>query len=157
MNAKTLSAAAADSLRGYWEQAESYQRFLYAAGTLLVLSAVFHAVVLVATGGTLEGDVSWRKPILFGESFGLTCISIAWFLTFLPKRAWLGWSLAVALGLANSGEVVWVSLQQWRGVASHFNNSSAFDSLAFGAAGVLILITGIVILAVTAQIGRAHV
>lgn len=149
MNAKTVSAAAADSLRGYWEQAESYQRFLYAAGTLLVLSAVFHAVVLVVTGGTLEGDVSWRKPILFGESFGLTCISIAWILTFLPRRGWLGWPLAGALGLANSGEVFWVSLQQWRGVASHFNNSTAFDSTAFAAAGVLILIAAVVLLAVT--------
>jgi hypothetical protein len=137
------------SLRGYWIEAQGYQKFLYGVGALLVLSAVFHTGVMLATGGSLEGDVSWRKPITFGESFGLTAISIAWIMTFLPKMRLLGWALALALGFANFGEVAWVSLQQWRGVPSHFNNSTPFDAGLFALAGVLILFTGIVILVVT--------
>jgi hypothetical protein len=137
------------SLRGYRVEAQGYQKFLYGVGALLVLSAVFHTGVMLATGGSLEGDVSWRKPITFGESFGLTAISIAWIMTFLPKGRLLGWPLALALGLANLGEVAWVSLQQWRGVPSHFNNSTPLDAGLFALAGVLILFTGIVILAVT--------
>jgi len=139
----------AASLRGYWTQAESYQKFLYSVGFLLVASAVFHLGVLLVTRGTWQGDVSWRKPILFGESFGLTAISVAWIMTFLPKRRILGWLLAIVLGLANAEEVLWVSLQQWRGVASHFNNTTPFDAALFALAGIAILFAGGVILFVT--------
>lgn len=136
---------------GYWIEAVGYQRFLYLAGGLLLLSAAFHTVILLATGGPLTGDVSWRKPILFGEAFGLTALTVAWVMTFLPKRNGLGWILAGTLGVANVGEVFWVAMQQWRGVPSHFNNSTPFDAAAFTAAGFLISLAGIVILIVTLQ------
>ncbi len=137
------------TLRGYWKQAQSYQKFLYPAGLLLLASALFHTGALIVTGGSLQGDISWRKPILFGESFGLTCLSVGWIMTFLPKRHFLGWVLSGTLGLANVGEVFLVALQQWRGVPSHFNNSTPFDSAVFLVMGLLILFTGIVTVAVT--------
>ena len=136
-------------LRDFWRQAEDYQKFLYLIGTMLLISAVIHSVVLIATGGSLEGPVSWRKPILFAESFGLTAISVAWVLTFLPKRRVMGWVLASALGVANFGEVFLVTMQQWRGVSSHFNFETPFDSAVFTAMSVLIGFTMIVILWVT--------
>ena len=145
-----LVRAIVATLRGYWTHAESYQKFLYVIGGLLVASAVFHLAVLLVTGGSWQGSVSWRKPILFGEAFGLTCVSFAWIMTFLPKRALPGWLLAGTLGLANSGEVIWVSMQQWRGVPSHFNFETAFDAAAFNVGGGgLIFFTGVVIVAVT--------
>ncbi len=133
----------------YWKQARGYQKFLYSAGFLLLASAAFHAGVLIFTGGSVEGDISWRKPILFGESFGLTCVSVAWIMTFLPKWNVRGWLLSGTLGLANLGEVFLVALQQWRGVPSHFNNSTPFDSAVFLVMGLLILFTGIVTFAAT--------
>jgi hypothetical protein len=136
-------------LRGYWTEAQGYQKFLYSVGFVLLASAVFHAGVLVVTGGSLEGDISWRKPILFGESFGLTAIFTAWVMTFLPKRVLAGWLLSLVLGLANVYEVVWVSFQQWRGVPSHFNDTTPFDQSLFALAGISIGFTGIVILVVT--------
>jgi len=137
------------SVRGYWAQAESYQKFLYFIGFLLLVSAVFHTGVFIVTGGSLEGDISWRKPILFGESFGLTCLSVAWIMTFLPKWCVWGWLLAGALGLANFGEVFLVAMQQWRGVPSHFNSSTPFDAAVFFLMAILIMFAGIVILMVT--------
>jgi len=128
-------------LRSNWSNAEQYQRFLYCVGALLVSSAVFHAAILLISGGPVQGDISWRKPILFGESFGLTCISIAWIMNFIPKRRGFGWLLCGTLGFANFGEVLWVSVQQWRGVPSHFNIGTTFDAAAFGLAGALILLT----------------
>ena len=97
------------------------------------------------TGGSIEGDVSWRKPILFGEAFGLTSLSVAWFMTFLPKKRVRGWLLLGSLGVANFIEVFWVSLQQWRGVPSHFNFSTPFDAALFNANGVMIGFTVTVI------------
>ena len=137
------------SLRSYWNQAEGYQKCLYSIGFLLVASAAFHAGVLIVTGGSLEGDVSWRKPILFGESFGLTALSVAWVMTFLRRWRVAGWLLAGTLGLANFGEVFLVAMQQWRGVPSHFNNTTPFDEAVFVAMGFLILFSGVVIVVVT--------
>ena len=85
-NAGTLIRAMVATLRSYWSQAGGYQKFLYFTGGLLLVSVVFHTGVLIVTGGSLAGDVSWRKPILFGEAFGLNALSLAWVMTFLPKR-----------------------------------------------------------------------
>ena len=140
-NLGAVIRAMVTTLRRYWTQAEGYQKFAYAIGGLLILSAVFHTGVLVVTRGSLEGDVSWRKPILFGEAFGLTVLSVAWFMMFLPKKRVAGWLLLGVLGCANFVEVFWVSMQQWRGVPSHFNFSTAFDAALFNANGVMIGLT----------------
>jgi hypothetical protein len=136
-------------LREIWTHAESYQKFAYGVGGLLIASAVFHAGVLVLTGGSFDGPVSWRKPILFGEAFGLTLVSVAWIMTFLPRHPILGWFLMAGISLANFYEVLWVSVQQWRGVPSHFNLGTPFDSAAFLFAGRSIAVTASVILVVT--------
>lgn len=146
---RALPHAMQTTLREYWTHAESYQRFLYRVGVLLVLSAFFHAAVLLLGGGSVEGDVSWRKPILFGEAFGLTAISMAWVATFLPRWPVRGWLLLGTLGLANFGEVFLVAMQQWRGVPSHFNNNTPFDAAVFGLMGLLILLAALVIGVVT--------
>ncbi len=136
------------TLRAHWAHAEPYQKFLYFAAFLLLASSAFHLGVLIVTRGPLEGDVSWRKPILFGESFGLTALSVGGIMTFLPKWRLAGWLLAITLGLANLGEVFLVSMQQWRAVPSHFNNGTPLDAAVFLAMGLLILFTGIAILVV---------
>jgi hypothetical protein len=137
------------AVRSHWRKAAGYQHFLYIVGFVLVTSAVFHTGVLIVTGGTLDGDVSWRKPILFGEAFGFTAISVAWVMSFLLRRQVAGWLLAGALGIANLGEVLWVSVQQWRGVPSHFNDDTTLDAWLFRGAGVLIAFTASVVFTVT--------
>ena len=148
-NAGTLIRAMVATLRSYWSQAEGYQKFLYFTGGLLLVSAVFHTGVLIVTGGSLAGDVSWRKPILFGEAFGLNALSLAWVMTFLPKRRVRGWLLLGTAGLAFLGETFLIDMQQWRGVPSHFNSSTSFDAAVFSTMGVLIGFSGVVIAVVT--------
>ncbi|HEY4665957.1 MAG TPA: hypothetical protein VIH26_01515 [Anaerolineales bacterium] len=133
----------------HWDRAQSYQRLLYRVGGLLVLSAGFHFLVMIATRGLVEGSTSWRKPVLFGEAFGLTAITIGWVMTYLPKRRAIGWALAGGLAVSTSYEVVWVSVQQWRGVPSHFNYSTGFDTAAFNTAGTMIFLAALAALIVT--------
>ena len=57
-----LIRAMVATLRSYWTRAEGYQKFAYVIGVLLIGSAVFHTGVLIVTGGSFEGPVSWRKP-----------------------------------------------------------------------------------------------
>jgi len=149
LNLANLYRAVMPAVRTHWAAAMGYQRFLYRVGGLLVLSSGFHFMVMIATGGSIEGSTSWRKPILFGEAFGLTAITIGWVMTYLPMRRSLGWILAVSLAVSTTYEVLWVSVQQWRGVPSHFNYSSAFDTASFGAAGTMIGVTGLVVVVVT--------
>jgi hypothetical protein len=137
-----------DVVRAGWAGAASYQRLLYLGGVLLVASGLFHVVVLVAAGGSWEGPVSWRKPILFGLSGGLTMISLAWVMGYLPRRRLPGWLLAGLFGLLVP-EVAWVDLQQWRGVRSHFNEGSPFDAALFSITGLMIALVAIGIVVLT--------
>lgn len=125
-------------LKRYWEETDGYQKILYTTGFLLLASAIFHSVVLIISGGSLEGDVSFRKAITFGEAFGLTVCSLAWFLTFLPKKRALWWMLCGIYAIATFLEVLMVTMQVWRGVPSHFNFTSRFDAAVFGIMGLSI-------------------
>ena len=94
--------------------------------SLLLASGVFHIGVWGFLGGEWEGDVSWRKPILFGLSAGMTLASFSWlYHRILPTAR-----TRLALSLLSTSlllEVALITLQQWRGVTSHFNRSTLFD------------------------------
>jgi hypothetical protein len=111
---------------------------LVAAGIVLVASGLVHAVVWGVAGGPWEGPVTWRKPILFGISGGLTCLSLGWAWALVP---WRRFDSALATGVAAAlvVEVAAIDLQRWRGVASHFNRQTPFDSFLYDMMGVLIL------------------
>ena len=129
-----------DSLTRYWRVAEPYQRFLYWVSVLFLVSATFHSAVFVLDDRAWEGPVSWRKPLLFSLSFALVCVSLAWVMTFLPRRQRAGWLLLGSFGFASFGETALISLQAWRGTASHFNSATAFDEAIFAAMGMLIVV-----------------
>ena len=120
-------------------------RSLIACGFLLAASGIAHLVIWAVSGGPWEGPVTWRKPILFGISAGLTALSLGWVWAALPRRRGdllladlTAWCLVV--------EVALIDLQAWRGVASHFNRSTPFDSFLYDAMGVLILVvTGVTV------------
>ena len=92
-SASALVQLMAATLRGYWKQSNGYQRFLYLVGAILVASGLFHIGVVIATDGSLDGPVSWRKPIVFGLSAGVTHFSLAWVMGFLPMHRVRGWIL----------------------------------------------------------------
>jgi hypothetical protein len=107
-------------------------------GLLLGASGLAHLVIWAVVGGPWEGPVTWRKPILFGISGGLTSLSLGWAWSKLPLRWGDGW-LAATVAWALLVEVAAIDLQAWRGVASHFNRATPFDSWLYDAMGLLIL------------------
>ena len=114
-----------------WTEAAGYQRFLYAVSLLLIAAGVFHAMVYVLDPQPWAGPLGWRKPIEFGVSLGLTGLFLSWIMSWLPRRGWLGWPIALAYGLAAVVEFCAIALQAWRGVPSHFNESTTFDGAVF--------------------------
>jgi hypothetical protein len=110
---------------------------------ILVASGLLHAAIWAVTGGPWEGPVTWRKPILFGISGGLTALSTGWAWAQLPWRRGDRW-LAAATAWSLLVEVALIDLQAWRGVASHFNRSTPLDSFLYDAMGGLILFVTLV-------------
>ncbi len=121
------------------------QRMLFVVGAMLVLSGMVHVAVWLASDSSWSGAVSWRKPILFGFSAGATLISLGWVAGKLRRRRTDGVLLSL-LGLAMLAEVGLITLQQWRGVASHFNRSTSFDAtVLLGIEGLIVFVTLIIV------------
>ncbi|MFJ6987745.1 MULTISPECIES: hypothetical protein [unclassified Streptomyces] len=130
-----------------------YQRLLWWCGTALVASGAAHGVVAVIDFGPWWGPVSWRKPVLFGLSFGLLVWSVVWLLRRLPARWWT----RVPAGLvvfSSVAEVALITAQRWRGTASHFNQVTPADSAVWSVIGTLILplVLGLVLLLVAVAV-----
>jgi len=128
---------------------------LAAIGVTLVASGLVHVVVWAILGGPWEGPVTWRKPILFGISGGLTSLSLGWAWTKLPWRRGDGW-LAASTAWALLVEVALIDLQKWRGVASHFNRDTLLDSLLYDAMGALIVWVTLVAIDLMIRSFRRH-
>jgi len=120
-------------------------------GAVMLASGIAHLPVWAVLGGPWEGAVSWRKPILFGISGGLTAISLGWVWSMLPMRR-ADVPLAAATAWALFVEVFLIDLQRWRGVASHFNRDTPLDSFLFDAMGALIVAVTLVIADLTLRL-----
>jgi len=123
---------------------------------VLLASGLVHAVVWAVLGGPWEGPVTWRKPILFGISGGLTSLSAGWVWSHLPPRRGDAW-LAAATAWALFVEVLIIDLQRWRGVASHFNRTTPLDSFLYDGMGLLILFVSAVLVDLTIRLFRTTV
>ncbi len=114
-------------------------RCLIRCGTWLMAWGMLHVAVWLASGTAWQGDVSWRKPILFGLSGGITLVSMG-FLTRLlkswPVDLWIARIAAASMSL----EVALISLQQWRGVPSHFNRTTPLNHVVDLLITLLILV-----------------
>lgn len=86
---------------------------------------------------------------MFGLSFGITSVSIAYVATALRLRDIPSWLLLGALGLASVAETALITMQTWRGVPSHFNFATAFDTTVFISMGVLVAIVAGVLVVLT--------
>ena len=102
-------------------------RVAFWVGVVLCTSGLAHLLVFTLLGADWHGPLSLRKPILFGISGGLTTWSLGWLMTQLNPMKFdrlLVNSIAIALLI----EVALISMQCWRGVASHFNRLTNLDA-----------------------------
>ncbi len=124
---------------------------LVVLGAVMVASGLAHLPVWALLGGPWEGPVTWRKPILFGISGGLTSLSLGWVWSMLRRRRG-DVPLAAATAWALFVEVFLIDLQRWRGVGSHFNRDTPLDSFLFDAMGALIVAVTVVIADLTLRL-----
>lgn len=121
-------------------------RLCRVTGVLLVLSGLVHLLVFAVDGGPWDGPVSWRKPVTFGLSFGVTLIAIAWVTSYLRMERRPRTALLTVFAVDCVVEVGGITLQAWRRVPSHLNMETPFDTavsmtLAVGGAVLVGLLT----------------
>lgn len=127
-------------LRHIWDQIRPLtrqQRFFFALALLFTLSTAVHGMVAITSlieGQSWAGPVSWRKPVVFNASFALLMAAMVWVLRRLPQRRG-AWVPTITLGAFSVIEVFVITMQQWRGQPSHFNENSLFDDAMFGIMG----------------------
>ncbi len=113
-------------------------RVLYAGAAFWLASGLVHLGVLAADGWAWSGAVSFRKPLVFSVSIALLLATVGWVLDRLPERPRLAATVAWTLLVSSTVEVALITLQAWRGRASHFNTLAAGDAAIFAAMGVMI-------------------
>ena len=126
----------------------SQNRIAWASGMFLVLLGAVHCGVFLVMGGDWEGDVSWRKPILFGFSGGVTVLSFGWMLGKVKRRRF-DETFCGMFSLVMVIEVLLITLQTWRGVPSHFNRATLLDAAILNCMEAAIVVATCLIVYVT--------
>ncbi|WP_371668773.1 hypothetical protein OG985_14550 [Streptomyces sp. NBC_00289] len=121
-------------------------RLCHATGLVLILSGLAHLLVFAVDGGPWDGPVSWRKPVTFGLSFGVTLIAVTWVTSSLRIEPRLRALLLTVFAADCVVEVGGITLQAWRGVPSHLDMETPFDTvvsmtLAVGGGVLVALLT----------------
>jgi hypothetical protein len=123
-------------------------RVLYAGAAAWLVSGLVHLVVLAANGWAWSGAVSFRKPLTFSVSIALLLATIGWVLDRLPDRPRLAGAIAWTLLVSSTIEVSLITMQAWRGRASHFNTLAAADAAVFIAMAVMVVVMSLCLVAV---------
>nr|WP_230885385.1 hypothetical protein [Streptomyces spinoverrucosus] len=121
-------------------------RLCHATALLLIASGLAHLVVFAVDGGPWVGPVSWRKPVTFGLSFGVTLMAVTWVTSYLRIAPKVRAVLLVLFAADCVVEVGGITLQAWRRVPSHLDMETPFDTvvsmtLAVGGGVLVVLLT----------------
>lgn len=147
------------SLVADWRAASAVERVGYAVGAALFASGVAHLGVFAVDGGPWEGPVSWRKPVTFGLSFGITLITLVWVGSRITAAPRARSAILGAFTAACVVEVGLTTLQAWRGAPSHLNRETPFDSAvstALSAGGVLLVVLVVALAVLSSREGAVE-
>jgi hypothetical protein len=135
----TAAAAPTRTARGLAAALSQRNRLLAGVATLQSLLLAAFLVGLAVDPRTVGGDPVWLKPAKFAASIALFTGTLAWLTPHLPApdRVVRTASRGVAAGMVV--EIALIATQAARGVESHFNTATAFDTAVYTVMGVTIV------------------
>lgn len=119
--------------------------------TLFVVAAANLALAVVFTGlmaldgRTLLGRNVWTKPWKFATSIAIFTATMGWLLPSLSLPDRVERVATGTIGGAMAIEIILISTQAARGVASHFNTTTPLDSTIFLIMGITITISSVAV------------
>jgi len=132
--------------------AEQRTRRVLIVGIGLSVALAFPSVIALGLDDRLINGISiWSKPLKFQASLAMMLLTLILLLPLIEARtrAGLGVFLASLMAaITANGEVFYITLQAARGRASHFNDSTPFEAMAYSLMGVgaaLLVLSSLVI------------
>ena len=110
----------------------------------LALAAVFTALIAL-DGRTLLGRNVWTKPWKFATSIAIFTATMGWILPSLALAERVERLATAVIGTAMTIEILLISTQAVRGVASHHNRATPVDTSIFIVMGVTITISSLAV------------
>ncbi|WP_377275497.1 hypothetical protein [Rhizobium sp. R86522] len=132
--------------------AEQRTRRVLIVGIGLSVALALPSLVALSLDDRLINGISvWSKPLKFQASLAMMLLTLILLLPLIEARtrAGLGVFLASLMAaITANGEVFYITLQAARGRASHFNDSTLFEAIAYsvmGAGAALLVLSSLVI------------
>ena len=129
----------------------------------LAFTGAFHLMMLfVATGlffldsREVLGINAWIKPMKFMASITIYLWTVAWLLAYIERPRWPVKTIAWGISACMIIETACLFIQTSRGVRSHFNHTTSFDSTIFAVMGIGILIATLLMIWMLILFFRNH-
>ena len=120
---------------------------------VLARTAAFHVLMLLVTivlfavdSREVMGLNAWIKPMKFMASIAIYLATLAWLIGYLERPRWAVRTIAWGVSACMVVETTLILLQAARGVRSHFNDASPFDSAVFAVMGVGVIVDTLLML-----------
>ncbi|MFJ4211953.1 hypothetical protein ACIP27_04415 [Streptomyces hydrogenans] len=134
----------------------SWHRPLLLAAAVMVPAAVVSAVGLLVDDRVLLDAPIWLKPFKFSLSFAAFCLTLAWMVSFVPRRRRLVWWAGTVVGAGSVIEIVIISGQAARGRRSHFNYATPLDETLYNVMGGTVILLWLATLTLAVLLVRAR-
>jgi hypothetical protein len=128
-------------------------RFLRVLVWIYVPISLALVVSMIIDDKILLGESVWVKPLKFSISIGLNGATFVWLLGRID-RSRLRTVAAWGAGIGLAAEQVLITMQAARGVRSHFNMDTDFDSTVFGLMGNFVGLVWLATLAMAITVTR---
>lgn len=127
-------------------------RHLLIVGIGLQVALALPSLIALFIDERVLNDISvWSKPLKFQASLTLMLVTLLLLLPLIEQRTRAGrgvWFASLVAVITASGEILYITLQAARGRASHFNDSTPFEAMAYSIMGLgaaLLVLSSLVI------------
>ncbi|MFN3508101.1 MAG: hypothetical protein ACK4ZU_11510 [Allorhizobium sp.] len=131
---------------------EDGTRRLLIVGIGLQMALALPSLIALFIDERVLNDISvWIKPLKFQASLTLMLVTLLLLLPLIEQQTRAGrgvWLASLVAVITASGEILYITLQAARGRASHFNDSTPFEAMAYsvmGAGAALLVLSSLVI------------
>jgi hypothetical protein len=144
MSSFAVTTIPQNSNAGGWrpllDRARSLSRPLMILGSVMLVTFLAALVGIFVDHRIITGVPAWVKPAKFAISVSIYCFTLVWLLGFVENRPRLVRLIANVTVASITVEMIAIITQAARGITSHFNMTTPFNSVVWGSMGTFIVL-----------------